>query len=108
MTGELRQLNIRVDPELIRELEEIAYEEHLEKANVTRKLLIEGVQRWKLEHALKLYREGRITKERAAELAEVSLYEIVDAVREQRIPSTYRLDDLKEDLRALYQRELPN
>ncbi|GFP21099.1 hypothetical protein HKBW3S06_00325 [Candidatus Hakubella thermalkaliphila] len=75
---------------------------------MTRKLLIEGVRRWKLEHALKLYREGRITKERAAELAEVSLYEIVDAVQERCIPSTYRLDDLKEDLRALYKRELPN
>lgn len=49
-----------------------------------------------------------IAKERAAELAEVSLYEIVDAVRERRIPSPYRLDDLEEDLRALYKRELPN
>ncbi|GFP39795.1 hypothetical protein HKBW3S47_01493, partial [Candidatus Hakubella thermalkaliphila] len=42
---------------------------------MTRKLLIEGVRRWKLEHALKLYREGGITKERAAELAEVSSLE---------------------------------
>ena len=36
---------------------------------------------WKVACAPRLYREDRITKERAAEIAGVSVYEIFDAVR---------------------------
>jgi predicted HTH domain antitoxin len=83
----------------------IAQREAEGKTDVARRLLREGIRRWKLEHALRLYQEGRLTKERAAELAGVSLYDILDAVRQRRIPSHYSLEDAMEDLKALLEGE---
>ena len=64
-----RQLNIRVSPELIDDLDEISQTEQLDRTTVVRRLLQEAIQDWKLSYALRLYREDRITKERAAENA---------------------------------------
>jgi predicted HTH domain antitoxin len=36
----------------------------------------DGTRRWKPEQALELYRQDQITKERATEIAGVSLYEV--------------------------------
>jgi predicted HTH domain antitoxin len=104
MRGAYHQLNIRVSSELVRELEEIARLEGLAKTDVARRLLKEGIKRWKLEHALRLYQEGRVTKERASEIAGVSIYEILDAVSQRRIPSHYSLEEAMEDLEALLER----
>ena len=99
-----RQLNIRVAPGMMEELEEIAREENLAKTDVARRLLSEGIRRWKLEHAIKLYREGHVTKERAAEIAEVSLYEMLDAIRQRGVPSHYTLEDAIEDIKGILER----
>lgn len=96
-----RQLNIRVAPRMVEELEEIAREENLAKTDVARRLLSEGIRRWKLERAIKLYREGRVTKERAAEIAEVPLYEMLDAIRQRGVPSRYTLEDAIEDMKEI-------
>lgn len=99
-----RQLNIRVSPDLMGALEEIAQEEHLDKGAVVRRLLIDGIQRRKLEQALMLYREDRITKERAAELAGVSLYELMDLVRERGISAHLDVTEALEEVKALVRR----
>jgi len=87
----VRQLNIRIPLEMMAEIEEIARQEDLGKTDVARRLLHEGIKHWKLEHALGLYREGRISKARAAEMAGVSIYEMIDLIRERSIPLQYSL-----------------
>jgi len=93
--GASRQLNIRIPPDLMSTLEEIASEEHLDRGAVVRRLLLDGARRWRLEQALKLYREDRITKERAAEIAGVSLYDrcsdnVLDTMQRQELPPWIR------------------
>jgi predicted HTH domain antitoxin len=99
-----RQLNIRVPPELVNALEEIAQSEHLDKGAVARRLLIEGIERWRLERALRLYHDGQITKERAAEKAGVSLYELMDLARERGIPAPLDVAEAVEEVKALIRR----
>jgi predicted HTH domain antitoxin len=99
-----QQLNIRVPPRMVKELEEIAYEEQLTKTDVARRLLGQGIRQWKMEYALRLYQEGRVTKERAAEIADLSLYEILDAVRRRNIPSHYTLEDAIQDIDEIVKR----
>ncbi len=99
-----QQLNIRIPLDMMGALEEIAQEEHLDKGAVVRRLLIDGIQRWKLEQALILYREDRITKERAAELAGVSLYEFMDLVRQRGIPAHLGVTEALEEVKALIRR----
>ena len=99
-----RQLNIRVSPELIHDLDEIAQAEQLDRTMVVRRLLQEAIQNWKLAYALRLCREERITKERAAEIAGVSLYEIIEAARQQRIPPSLTVSEALEEIEQIVAR----
>lgn len=101
MSGATRQLNVRVPENLIEELERIAAEEQADRASIVRRLLAEGLQRWRLEQALQMYRRGQITKERAAELAGVSIYDIMDELRQRGTVAQYTLEELREDLALL-------
>ena len=103
MSGATRQLNVRVPENLIEELEKIAAEEQADRASIVRRLLAEGLQRWRLEQALQMYRRGQITKERAAELAGVSIYDIMDELRQRGTVAQYTLGELCEDLAFLRQ-----
>jgi predicted HTH domain antitoxin len=57
-----------------------------------------------LEHAAALYRESRITLEVAASEAGVSMQEILDFLRQKKIPMQYDLEDFEKDLQGIYQR----
>jgi predicted HTH domain antitoxin len=98
------QLNVRLAPELAEQIEKIAQEEQLSRTDVVRQLLSEGAERWKLEHAIRLYREGQITKARAAEIAGVPLYDMHDIIRQRGIPLHYSLDESREDMRLILER----
>jgi len=53
------------------------------------------------EEALKLYSEGRVSLWRAAEMAGLSLWEMLDKAREKMIPVKYDIEDAKEDISLL-------
>ena len=77
---------------------------HVAKTDAVRRLLAESIRRWKIEHAIKMYQQERVTKERAAEMAGLSLYEMMDLIRQRRIPPHYTLADALEDLDIIWQR----
>jgi predicted HTH domain antitoxin len=103
MAEATHQLSIRIPQSLVEELECIAAEEQADRTSVACKLLTEGIHRWRLEHALRLYQQGQITKERAAEMAGVSIYDILDELRQRGTVAQYSLEELREDLALLQQ-----
>lgn len=99
-----RQLNVRVPASLIEELESIAREEHMDRTTVTRRLLADGISHWRLDRAIRAYQEGRVSKERAAEMADVSLYQLLDELRQRGVPAQYSVFELREDIALLRER----
>ena len=95
----LIQLNIRIPKKLARELESLANTEHIEKIDIARQLLWEGVARRKQELALKLCIEGKVTKARAAEIAGFSLWEMMDLVERQGMRWDYNLEEAKAEIK---------
>lgn len=93
-------ITTRVPEELAREVERIAQAEALDKSTTIKRLLIKAVEAWKMDHALKLYQEGKISIGKAAEIAGVSLWEILEAVLKRKIPLQMSREDLEEDLKA--------
>ena len=55
----------------------------------------------KKKHAAKLYAEGRITLERAAMEAGISVREMMEYLKQKRIPAQYSLE---EDMKNYYRR----
>jgi len=58
----------------------------------------------KKEKATKLYAEGKITLERAAMDASVSIREMMEYLRQRKIPMQYDVEDLEEDMKNFYKR----
>ncbi|MGQ4916034.1 MAG: UPF0175 family protein [Candidatus Asgardarchaeia archaeon] len=97
-------LNVRVNKKLIEELDKIAEEEMTDRASVARKLLMEGIRRRKIERAIQLYRKGLISLERAAEIAEVSIWEMIEFKNELKVPDTSDEHDVLESIIAILEK----
>ncbi|NOT32758.1 MAG: hypothetical protein HOP12_01170 [Candidatus Eisenbacteria bacterium] len=74
------QVNLRLEPSLVRELEDAAREESLERGTLMRKLLIEALREWRLEHALKLYQRGEISLGRVVQDSGRSYWELLEMI----------------------------
>lgn len=96
----MRVIAARFPKSSIEELEEIAKEEHVDKSTVVARALQQYIKDWKLERALTLYREGKVTLWKAARIADVSLWEIMDIVKQRKIPLQYTYEDFREDFEA--------
>ncbi len=94
----------RVPPDLVVELQKIEETEHVDRSTAIRRLLYSAVRDWKLEYATKLYRENKVTLGRAAEDAGVSVREMMEHLKQKRVPAQYDLEDFEHDLKGIYAR----
>lgn len=92
----------RLPAPLVSELKKIEDVEQSDRSTVVRKLLSRAVSEWRREHAAKRYSSGRVSLERAAAEAGVSVREMMQYLKENKISGQYDLDDLDEDLKNYY------
>ena len=90
-------VSTRVPEDMAKDIEEIEKEEKADRATVVRKLLAKAIAEWKLEKALTVYREGKITLWKAAKIAGLSLWEMMEIVRQRKISFQYSYEDFRED-----------
>jgi predicted HTH domain antitoxin len=90
-------VSTRVPDGMAKDLEEIEKEEKTDRATVVRKLLAKAIAGWKLEKALTLYCGGKITLWKAAKIAGLSLWEMMEIVKERKVPFRYAYEDFRED-----------
>ena len=100
------QINIRVPGEVAEELDWLAKQQHLHRVDVARQILLEGISRQRRELALRLYRRGEVSKAKAAEMTGISLWEMMDLVEREQIPSGWTLQDATEEVERIVQRYL--
>ncbi len=93
-------ISTRLPEELEKELDWYAKKEKIGKTIALRQVLDKGLRGIKMDYALDQYRKGKITLMKAAEISDISLWEMIDAVREQRIPMHYTLKDVADDINA--------
>ncbi len=94
-------ISFRIPIFVKREIEKLAQSEDKDKSKLIRELLILGIKERKLEEALKLYSEGKITLWKAATIANISLWKMIETLKEKKINIQYGEKELKEDLKAL-------
>ncbi len=91
---ERQQVNLRLEREFVDLLDDLARSEHVDRTEVARRILVEGVAKARLDRALRDYTAGNVTAWQAASDAGVSLYEMLDRIHEARIPYELDPDDL--------------
>ena len=96
-----RMVGSRLPMELVRDLERIEAFEQSDRSTTVRKLLSRAVGEWKKEHYARQYGEGRLGLSKAAQEADISLWEMMDYVRQRKIAAQYDLDDLRKDIETV-------
>jgi len=94
-------ISARVSKERVKVVEEIAREEKVDKSTILDRALEHYAKEWRLRKALESYREGLVTLSRAAEIAGVSVWEMVDVLAEKKILSQYDVEEFEEDLKVI-------
>lgn len=80
------QVNIRLERDLLDEINTLADAERVDRSEMARRLLSSGLSTYRMERALAEYRRGNVSAWKAASLAGVSLYEMLDRIHEAGIP----------------------
>lgn len=96
-----QMVGARLPLELVRELEFIEEVEQADRSTTVRRLLAKAVREWKLEHFARQYGDGKLTMARAARDAGVSLWEMMEYVRDRKVAVQYDLEDLRQDLETI-------
>lgn len=93
-------VSTRVPDDMAKDLEEIEKEENTDRATVVRKLLLKAIADWKLERALTLYNNGKVTLWKASKIAGLSLWEMMEIARKRKASFQYSQADFQEDFEA--------
>ncbi len=91
-------ISMRLDKHTLKEVEFLMKEYKTDKSEVMRRLLDRGLKQAKLEKVLELLRQHKISIGKAAKLAGVTIYEMIELCRKHEIHVGYTKDDLKHDL----------
>ena len=90
----------RLDDALAKEFREVEGEMKVDTSEVARRLLAQGIRVFKQERVLKLLGEGKMTIARAARELGISIYELLDLMKRERVAVSYGIDDLRRDIEA--------
>jgi TDG/mug DNA glycosylase family protein len=93
------QVNLRLEEDILADVERVARAEALDRATVIRRLLRESLGRWQLNHALRGYERGELSIGRAAEEAGLTQWELMDAIRREGVAYPMSGSDVHERIR---------
>jgi len=94
-------ITTRVSDNLAKLIDKIAKKEGMDRSTVLRRFLEQSIKNWLIEKSLKEYQEGKLTLRQAAKISGLSLWEIIEEVKNKKIYFPYTIEDLKDDLRAV-------
>lgn len=94
----LKAVTARLPREMLREVERLAKKMKVDRSELIRRLLDFALQQKRIEEAVRAYQEGKVTLWKAAEMAGLSLREMMELARVKKIAVSYTIDDLRRDV----------
>ena len=96
-----KPVTARIPEELYEAIEQLRDEERLDRSTAVAQLLERGVEEWRIDNAIRRYRDGDVSLGRGAETAGVSLWRFLDILEDRRVEVNYTEADLGTDLAAV-------
>lgn len=78
-------ISVRLGKDLKKELIKVEKKWHVDRSEIIRRLLSKAIQDWKLEYTLKRLAEHKMSLGKAAEEVGISIWEMLDIVKEKKI-----------------------
>lgn len=94
-------ISTRIAKEQARQIEKFAKEEDMDRSTFLKRLVHRSLDEYRVENAFQQYKEGKISLGRAAELAEKSMWEMLDLMKKHEAYLRYDVSDLEQDIKTL-------
>lgn len=95
-----KTISIRPTEEIEKKLEKLMNLEKTEKSTLIRKILTTGIDEELKKYALQSFKDKKISLAKAAEIADISLREMMDLVKEKDLSLHITAKDIREDFEA--------
>lgn len=102
--GKTRNLTVRLEEEALREVEKIADRERSDKSTIARKAIALGLMEMRKEYAVNMYRKGKCSLWKAAEIAGIPLREMMDLAKREKLTLHITPEDVDEAWREAFER----
>lgn len=96
-----KHVTARVPEDVYEAIETIREDEQTDRSTAIKRLLERGIEDWKLDTAVRRYEEATVSLGRAADIADVSLWRLLDVLDERGVEVNYTEADLEADLAAV-------
>lgn len=95
-------MSVRLGEEIEKDLARVEKKWKIDRSEIIRRLLVDAINNWKIDNAVNDLREGRISIGRAAKECGISIWQMIDIVKEKKIDwINYSEEDIKRDLEIL-------
>ena len=94
-------IGIRLDQDFLKKIEKLSKEEVLDRSSTVRKLIYLGYQNFIKKKAAQDYIKGKITISKAAQIAEITIWEMEQYLVEEGYKSSYSIEDLDKELKLV-------
>jgi predicted HTH domain antitoxin len=91
-------LSLRMETDEVRMLDEAAAKDGLDRASLLKRLLRRGYADYRCETAYAAYRRGEVSLSRAAEMAGLSLYDLLSRFPAGRLELNLTAEDLRREM----------
>jgi len=97
-------ISVRPTPDLERKIKKLMEFEKVDKSSIVRKALEKGLNEELKRLALNLYIERKVSLAKAAEIAEVSIRDMIELIKERGISLNITVEDLRKDFEEAMKR----
>jgi predicted HTH domain antitoxin len=94
-------VTVSIDENIRKELDVLSKEYHVDLSTLLKKLILRGLEFEKRKSVIKLYEDRKISLQKAAELLEISIWEMFELLKRENIHIDYGFEELEEDLEPL-------
>lgn len=92
---------LRLPKDIKAVIEERVKEERLDRSSVMRQFLAIGVREYKKQKAVELYKAEKVSLSKAAEIAGMNVYDMIDLLIKSGVRSDYTIEDMKRERKLI-------
>ena len=93
-------ISVRPTEEMEKKLERLLGIEKAGRSALIRRILDRGINEELKKYALELFKDKKVSLAKAAEIADISVREMMDLIKEKDIPLHITIEDIREDFEA--------
>ena len=93
-----KRISVTIPEDLLKESEELAEERLEDRSTVIRQLIAEGLKVEKKKKAVDMYMNKKVSLEKAAEITDVSVWKMLDLLRDRNVPLRYNRREAEKEI----------